>query len=57
MLSTPDAHRSTLALYAACIAVLVVLAPELLAGGGLNPYRLIAPLIAVIAAGVANRQI
>ena len=48
---------SPIAVLATAMPFLVVLAPELLAGGGLNPYRLIAPLIAVIAAGVANRQI
>jgi len=45
------------AVLATAMPFLVVLAPELLAGGGLNPYRLIAPLVAAIAAGVANRQI
>jgi hypothetical protein len=40
---------------ATAIPFLVLLAPELLAGG-LNPIRLIAPVIAAIAAGVANRQ-
>ena len=40
---------------ATAIPFLVVLAPELLAGA-INPIRLIAPVIAAIAAGVANRQ-
>jgi hypothetical protein len=40
---------------ATAIPFLVVLAPNLLAGD-INPYRLIAPVIAVVAAGVANRQ-
>jgi hypothetical protein len=44
-----------IAVLATLIPFLVVLAPSLLAGG-VNPYRLIAPLIAAIAAGVANRQ-
>ena len=35
---------------------LVLLAPDLLAGGPISPFHLIAPLIAAIAAGVANRQ-
>ena len=40
---------------ATAIPFLVVLAPNLLAGD-INLYRLIAPVIAVVAAGVANRQ-
>jgi hypothetical protein len=40
---------------ATAIPFLVVLAPNLLAGD-INPYRLIAPVIAVVAAGVANRH-
>jgi len=40
---------------ATAVPFLVVLAPELLAGA-LNPIRLIAIVIAAIAAGVANRQ-
>jgi hypothetical protein len=39
---------------ATAIPFLVVLAPNLLAGD-INPYHLIAPVIAVVAAGVANR--
>jgi hypothetical protein len=35
---------------------LVLLAPDLLTGGGINLFRLIAPVIAAIAAGIANRQ-
>jgi hypothetical protein len=34
----------------------VILAPEFLSGN-INPYRLIALVIAAIAAGVANRRI
>ena len=41
---------------ASAIPFLVVLAPDLLAGG-LNPIRLIAMVIAAVAAGVANRRI
>jgi hypothetical protein len=41
---------------ATAIPFLVVLAPDLLAGG-LNPIRLIAMVIAAVAAGVANRRI
>jgi hypothetical protein len=41
---------------ASAIPFLVVLAPDLL-GGGLNPIRLIAMVIAAVAAGVANRRI
>ena len=44
----------TIAALATLIPFLVVLAPDLLAGS-VNPYRLIAPIIAAIAAGVANR--
>jgi hypothetical protein len=46
-----------IAVLATLVPFLLVLAPDLLAGGGLNPFRLIAPVIAAIAAGVANRQI
>ena len=41
---------------ASAIPFLVVLASDLLAGG-LNPIRLIAMVIAAVAAGVANRRI
>jgi hypothetical protein len=41
---------------ASAIPFLVVLVPDLLAGG-LNPIRLIAMVIAAVAAGVANRRI
>ncbi len=41
---------------ATAVPFLVVLAPELLAGA-INPIRLIAIVIAAVAAGVANRQI
>jgi hypothetical protein len=41
---------------ATAIPFLVVLAPNLLAGGNVNPFSLIAPLIAAIAAAIANRQ-
>jgi hypothetical protein len=41
---------------ATAVPFLVVLAPNLLAGG-INPYHLISVVIAAIAAGVANRQI
>jgi hypothetical protein len=41
---------------ATAVPFLVVLVPNLLAGGT-NPYHLIAVVIAAIAAGVANRQI
>ena len=41
---------------ATTIPFLVVLAPDLLAGS-LNPIRLLAMLVAAVAAGVANRQI
>jgi hypothetical protein len=40
---------------ATAVPFLVVLTPNLLAGG-INPYRLIALVVAAIAAGVANRQ-
>ena len=40
---------------ATAVPFLVVLTPDLLAGG-INPYRLIALVVAAIAAGVANRQ-
>jgi hypothetical protein len=41
---------------ATAIPFLVLLAPNLLAGGNVNPFSLIAPLIAAIAAAIANRQ-
>jgi len=40
---------------ATAVPFLVVLTPDLLAGG-INPYHLIALVVAAIAAGVANRQ-
>jgi hypothetical protein len=43
-----------IAVLASVIPFLVVLAPDLLAGSS-NPYHLIAPVVAAIAAGVANR--
>jgi hypothetical protein len=45
----------TISVLATVVPFLVLLAPEFLAGQ-VNPYRLIAPLIAAIAAGVANRR-
>ena len=42
---------------ATAIPFLVVLAPNVLAGGNVNPFSLIAPLIAAIAAAIANRQV
>jgi hypothetical protein len=42
---------------ATAIPFLVVLAPDLLADGAVNPFRLIAPVVAAVAAGVANRQV
>jgi hypothetical protein len=42
---------------ATAIPFFVVLAPNLLAGGNVNPFSLIAPLIAAIAAAIANRRI
>ncbi|HVD43771.1 MAG TPA: hypothetical protein VNB92_00315 [Rubrobacter sp.] len=47
---------SAISVLATAIPFLVVLAPDLLAGG-LNPIRLIAMVIAAVAAGVANRRI
>jgi hypothetical protein len=44
-----------IAVLATIIPFLVVLAPDLLAGN-ISPYRLIAPVIAAVAAGVANRR-
>ena len=44
-----------IAVLATVIPFLVVLAPDLLAGS-INPYRLIAPVVAAVAAGVANRR-
>jgi hypothetical protein len=45
----------TISVLATLVPFLVLLAPDLLAGS-INPYRLIAPVIAAIAAGVANRR-
>ena len=45
----------TISVLATVVPFLVVLAPELLAGA-LNPIRMVAIVIAAIAAGVANRQ-
>jgi hypothetical protein len=45
----------SISVLATAVPFLVVLAPDLLAGG-INPYRLIALVVAAIAAGVANRQ-
>ena len=42
---------------ATAIPFFVVLAPDLLAGGIVNPFSLIAPLIAAIAAAIANRRV
>ncbi len=42
---------------ATVIPFLVVLAPDLLAGGNVSPFSLIAPVIAAIAAAIANRQV
>ena len=44
-----------IAVLATLAPFLVLLAPDLLVGS-INPYRLIAPVIAAIAAGVANRR-
>jgi len=44
-----------IAVLATVIPFLVVLAPDLLAGSS-NVYRLIAPVVAAVAAGVANRR-
>jgi hypothetical protein len=46
----------TISVLATLVPFLVLLAPNLLAGN-VNPYQLIAPIVAVIAAGVANRRI
>ena len=46
----------TISVLATAVPFLVLLAPDLLAGA-LNPIRLIAIVIAAIAAGVANRQV
>ena len=46
----------SISVVATAIPFLVVLAPDLLAGAT-NPLRLVAVAIAVVAAGVANRQI
>jgi hypothetical protein len=46
-----------LSVLATAIPFFVVLAPDLLAGGNVNPFSLIAPLIAAIAAAIANRRI
>ena len=45
----------TISVLATLVPFLVLLAPNLLTGS-INPYRLIAPVIAAIAAGVANRR-
>ena len=45
----------TISVLATLTPFLVILAPDLLAGST-NPFHLIAPLIAAIAAGVANRR-
>ena len=49
------ACRDRISVLATAVPFLVVLAPDLLAGD-LNPYPLIAMVIAAIAAGVANRR-
>jgi hypothetical protein len=41
---------------ATLVPFLVLMAPNLLAGS-INPYQLIAPVVAAVAAGVANRRI
>jgi hypothetical protein len=41
---------------ATLVPFLVLMAPNLLAGS-VNPYQLIAPVVAAIAAGVANRRL
>jgi hypothetical protein len=46
----------TFSVLATLVPFVVLLAPNLLAGS-INPYQLIAPVIAAIAAGVANRRI
>jgi hypothetical protein len=45
----------TISVLAILVPFIVLLAPNLLAGN-INPYQLIAPIIAAIAAGVANRR-
>jgi hypothetical protein len=45
----------TISVLATLVPFIVLLAPNLLAGS-INPYQLIAPVIAAIAAGVANRR-
>ena len=45
----------TISVLATLVPFIVLLAPNLLAGN-INPYHLIAPIIAAIAAGVANRR-
>jgi hypothetical protein len=46
----------TISVLATLTPFIVLLAPNLLAGS-VNPYQLIAPVVAAIAAGVANRRI
>jgi hypothetical protein len=46
----------SISVLATLVPFIVLLAPNLLAGT-INPYQLIAPVIAAIAAGVANRRI
>ena len=46
----------TISVLATLVPFLVLMAPNLLAGS-INPYQLIAPVVAAIAAGVANRRI
>jgi hypothetical protein len=46
----------SISVLATLVPFMVLLAPHLLAGS-VNPYQLIAPIIAAIAAGVANRRL
>jgi hypothetical protein len=46
----------SISVLATLVPFMVLLAPHLLAGS-VNPYQLIAPVIAAIAAGVANRRL
>jgi len=46
----------SISVIATLVPFLVLMAPNLLAGS-INPYQLIAPVVAAIAAGVANRRI
>lgn len=46
----------SISVLATLVPFMVLLAPHLLAGS-INPYQLIAPVIAAIAAGVANRRL